>query len=337
VDLGPPPPPSGRGGLMHSSSAPSMEMRTGAAENVPAMRNVRTHRFNAQPEPPPKKVWSDSCSHLPAEDPWPQHAVPLWVFYGTDMPRPAYREQVRFKLTGEKYVNFATRLRCGKGDHYRGGTVGLVYSPDRMEAAPGTEGQLVMVTDVTVMPDHSAMVTCVGDLDFVVQKSWIPRGLNGLQLATIMAQNAAPRLETITEALLSEPMMTIFGKMLAAVPDLAETLNRPGSYTVFAPTNEALLTLGMSEEELLSRPDVEALVAAHVSPGKVACESMYSGRTLRSYDGTILQLAFARWPRAAPSVNDVPIEHMDIPASNGVIHSIVGMLGSCPAPSRRRH
>eukprot|EP00929_Paragymnodinium_shiwhaense_P120134 TRINITY_DN92022_c0_g1_i1.p1 TRINITY_DN92022_c0_g1~~TRINITY_DN92022_c0_g1_i1.p1 ORF type:complete len:404 (+),score=68.39 TRINITY_DN92022_c0_g1_i1:178-1389(+) len=336
VDYGPPPPPSGRTGLMHSSSAPSMEFRSSFAENVPAMKNVRAQRFNAQPEPLPKNVWSDSCSHLPNEEPWPQHAVPLWVFTGTDRPRPAYREQVRFKLTGEKYVNFATRLRCGKGDHYMGGAVGIVYSPDRTETVPGTDGQLIMVTDVVTMPDQSAVVTCVGDLEFVVQHSWIPRGLNGLQMATITAKNSAPRLETIAEACLAEPTMTIFGRMLAAVPALAETLNKPGAYTVFAPTDEALFALGISEEELLQRPDLDALVSAHFCPGKVNCEAMYSGRTMRSYDGTILQLAFARWPRAGPSVNDVPIEHMDIPCSNGVIHSIVGMLGSSPAPSRRR-
>lgn len=336
MDLGPPPPPSARTGLMHSASAPSMEMRMSQAENVPAMKDVRTRRFNADPEPPPKKVWSDSCSHLPHADPWPQHAVPLWVFTGTDRPRPAFKEQVRFRLTGDKYVNFATRLLNGKGDHYKGGTVGLVYSPDRLEATPGTEGQLVMVTDVTIMQDATAMVTCVGDLTFTVQHSWIPRGLNGLQLATITAKDAAPRSETITEALLAEPTMNVFGRMLAAVPDLAETLDRPGAYTMFAPTNEALYMLGLSEEELVSRPDLASLVAAHFCPGKVTCQAMYSGRTLRSYDGTILQLAFARWPRAAPSVNDVPIEHMDIPCSNGVIHSLVGMLGSSPAPSRRR-
>jgi uncharacterized surface protein with fasciclin (FAS1) repeats len=262
--------------------------------------------------------------------------VPLWVFTGKDRPRPAYREEVRFTLRDEKYINFAVRIRCGLGDHYTGGTVGLIHSMDSTEAQPGEEGQLIMVTDVVVQPNNTVVVTAIGDMNFRVLKSWMPRGMQGLQLAHVEVESRASSLDPIVETCATEPNMTLFARMISAVPRLQEYLSGVGPWTVFVPTNEALGNLGMSEEDLLQRPDLEELLRCHIVIGKVTCEAMYSGRTLQAIDGTILQMTFARWPRGLPAVNEVPVEHLDVLCSNGVIHSIMGLLHAAPAPGRRR-
>merc|ERR1719210_2794143 len=105
--------------------------------------------------------------------------------------------------------------------------------------------------------------------------------------------------------------------MLTAVPQLATELGGNGPFTVFVPTNEAFMNLGLSEDELLERPDLESLLRCHIVPGKVTCEAMYSGRTLQALDGSILQMTFARWPRGLPSVNEVPFEQRMSKCSTG--------------------
>jgi len=336
VYLGPPEPPSARTGMMFSHSSPSLQPYTGAAEQVPVLKNVHMRRQAGPPEGIPKAVWSDGCAHLGQEDPWPNHSIPLWVFSGQDRPRPAYREEVRFTLRDETYINFAVRLRCGQGDHYNGGSVGIVHSPDRTEASAGSEGQLIMITDVIVQPNNTCVVTCIGDVNFRVKKAWMPRGLRGLQLAHVETEQLSGGLDKIVQTCATEPNMTVFARMLQAVPDVADSL-QGGPFTVFVPTNEALANLGIHEDDLLQHPDLESLVRCHIVKGKITCEAMYSGRTLQAVDGTILQMTFARWPRGLPSVNEVPVEHLDVLCSNGVIHSVMGMLHPHPAHSRRRH
>lgn len=335
--LGPPRAPSARTGLMHSCSAPTLTPRCPPAEHVATNKNVRTKRQCQPPEGLPKAVWSDSCSHL-VDDTWPHHAVPLWVFSGNrDRVRPAYREEVTFTVREEKYINFCVRIRCGQGDHYNGGTVGLVYSRDGNEAPVGAEGQLITITDVVVQPNNTIIITAVGDVDFRITRTWMPRGLQGLQMAFIEAKDFNKGgLDPITETAATECKMTAFADLLKAAPRLWEELGSGGPFTAFVPTNDGLANLGISVDGLLSHPDLEAVLRSHICKGKVVYEQMYSGRTFQALDGTILQVTFGRWPRGNPSINGVPFEHLDVLCSNGVIHSIIGLLTSSPAHGRRR-
>merc|ERR1719469_1164880 len=107
-------------------------------------------------------------------------------------------------------MNFGLRLRCGGGDRYNGGTIGLVHDPERMEAAPGSEGQLVTITEIVVMPDSTIVVTAVGDLPFRVQRAWMPRGFRGLQCAVVEVTPAAPRLEPLLQTCASESILSRF-------------------------------------------------------------------------------------------------------------------------------
>jgi uncharacterized surface protein with fasciclin (FAS1) repeats len=276
-------------------------------------------------------VWSDSVQHL-GDELWPAHAVPLFVFTGQrDRPRPGYREEVKFTLREDKYINFAVRLRCGGGDRYMGGTIGLMYSEDRREVQPGEEGQLATILDITVTLDNSIRITCVGDLPFRVMRAWLPRGLRGLQMALVDVLKVAPRLQTILETCESEPDMQLFAEVLRGLPGITEFLSGPGPLTVFVPMRRSF---DLTAEELLANPRLESVVRCHISSVHVPLEAMYSGRSLSAIDGTLLIVSFSQWPRGGPIVNDIPVEHMDIQCSNGVIHLIDGVL--TPNPSRGR-
>jgi len=294
---------------------------------------VRMLRPGPHPEAQPQAVWTDSVQHL-GDDLWPAHAVPLFVFTGQrDRPRPGYREEVKFTLREDKYINFAIRLRCGGGDKYMGGCIGLMYSEDRREVMPGEEGQLATILDITVTLDNSIRVTVVGDLPFRVTRAWLPRGLRGLQMALVDVMKIAPRLPGILETCLTEPDMQLFAEILKGLPDIADLLSGPGPFTVFVPMNQSF---DLSAEELLSNPRLQSVVRCHISTMHVPLEAMYSGRSLNAIDGTLHIISFGQWPRGAPIVNDISIEHMDIQCSNGVIHLIDGVLTPKPAGGRRK-
>lgn len=332
IDFAPPPPPTGRTGLLHSSSAPSLTPKyADPAANVPVLKNVRMIRPGPHPEAQPQALWTDSVQHL-GDELWPVNAVPLFVFTGQrDRPRPGYREEIHFNLRDDKYINFAIRLRSGGGDKYMGGTIGLMYSATRKEVQPGEEGQLCTILDLTNMQDGSVRVTAVGDLPFRVMRAWLPRGLRGLQMGLVDVMKVAPRLLPILETCDSEPDMELFGQVLRGLPEIAQYLSGPGPFTVFAPMNRSF---DLSAEELLANPRLESVVRGHISLTHVPLEAMYSGRPVHAIDGTLLMVHFSQWPRGGPTVNDIPVEHMDIQCSNGVIHLIDGVL--TPNPGRGR-
>jgi len=331
IDHGPPPPPSGRTGIVHSASGPTLTPKYAPYDNVPALNNVRMIRPGPHLEAQPQALWTDSVQHL-GDELWPVNAVPLFVFTGQrDRPRPGYREEIKFNLREDKYINFGIRLRCGGGDRYMGGSIGLIYSEDRREVMPGAEGQLATVLDIVCKQDNSIQVTCVGDLPFQVLRAWLPRGLRGLQMALVDVMKVAPRLQPILETCESEPDLQLFAKVLRGCPAIAQLLSGPGPFTVFVPVNGSF---DLTAEELLSNPRLESVVRSHISTTHVRLESMYSGRPVGAMDGTLLIVKFTQWPRGGATVNDVPVEHMDIQCCNGVIHLIDGVL--TPNPQRGR-
>jgi len=264
------------------------------------------------------------------------HSVPLFVFQPEDLPKIAYREEVQFKLTSEVYVTFALRLRCGIGDHYGGGSVGIVSS-DGHEVLPGTPGQLIMVTSTEAHPDNSVVVEAVGDLPFIVKRSWCPRGTRGMQFAFVEVQPVSVRNLSIVEACQEDEHLSLFAKLVQAVPNFADAFaTQRGPFTVFVPTNDVLQQHGLTEESLrhISSEQLETLLRCHTCLGKFPLESMYAGRTLKTLNSSVLMMGFARWPRLGPRVNDVPCESMDLMCVNGVIHVVEGLLGGASVPDR---
>jgi len=269
----PVPPTAGKTGrLWHSSSSPTLEPHCRPAENLPGIKSVKIYRAAERADQLPPCIWSDGYSHM-VDESWPTHAVPLFVFYGEDRPRPRCREEIRFTIKDEKYVNYCVRLRCGGGDRYMGGSIGMVHCPDRREALYGQEGQLATILDITVNPDSTVQLHIVGDQQFIVQKAWMPRGMRDLQYAVVEVQPAkALREQSIMEATRRDPSLWCFARLLElAAPGLAEELEDPAkTWTLFAPTNEAVeAAFGpMSDEEIeAAKPNLEQILAGATSCG----------------------------------------------------------------------
>ncbi len=109
---------------------------------------------------------------------------------------------------------------------------------------------------------------------------------------------------------------------------LAETLQQPGPYTVFAPTNDAFAALPASTLEQLQQPqNREALVkilSYHVVPGAVTASQLTNG-DLKTFEERPVNIQIDRANNQV-AVNNARVIQADVPASNGVIHAINQVL-----------
>lgn len=125
------------------------------------------------------------------------------------------------------------------------------------------------------------------------------------------------RFETVYEAVLAAGLAN----------DLASADN---SYTVFAPRNSAFARLVAANpgalDILLADPEglLTDILLYHVVPGKLMSSDVAEATSLTTLQGGDLAVLVA--PNGSISVNGAQIVEADIPAKNGVIHIIDGVL-----------
>lgn len=109
---------------------------------------------------------------------------------------------------------------------------------------------------------------------------------------------------------------------------LADALQQPGPYTVFAPTNDAFAALPAATLEQLQQPqNREALVkilSYHVVPGAVTASQLSNGE-LKTIEERPVNIQIDRANNQV-AVNNARVIQADVPASNGVIHAINQVL-----------
>jgi uncharacterized surface protein with fasciclin (FAS1) repeats len=139
-----------------------------------------------------------------------------------------------------------------------------------------------------------------------------------------------------------------FSTLVTAVKtaELVETLNGEGPFTVFAPTNDAFAALPAGSVDALlleeNRDALKMVLTYHVVSGKVKAKDLIkmirqndgeatittvegSELTARVEDGEVILTDVAG--------NEIKVVKTDVPASNGVIHAIGGVLLPAMSPS----
>lgn len=115
-----------------------------------------------------------------------------------------------------------------------------------------------------------------------------------------------------------------FNTLVAAVKaaGLVATLQGPGPFTVFAPTDEAFAKLPAGTVESLLLPENKAKLTAiltyHVVPGQVMAADVRT-MNVATVNGQKLALAVGK---GGVTVNNAKVIATDVAASNGVIHVI---------------
>jgi len=104
---------------------------------------------------------------------------------------------------------------------------------------------------------------------------------------------------------------------------LVPTLQGPGPFTVFAPTDDAFAKLPPGTLESLLKPENKAQLVAiltyHVVPGRLMASDVAKAHELTTVEGKPLEIKAAD---GAVMVDDAKVTATDIAASNGVIHVI---------------
>ncbi len=126
----------------------------------------------------------------------------------------------------------------------------------------------------------------------------------------------------VTVAVNTPSLSTLVAAVEAA--ELVETLDGPGPFTVFAPTNAAFDTLpaGTVDELLMpeNQADLQGVLTYHVVPGIYRAADLTDGMTLTTVEGSMITIGVH--DGAGVTVNDAPVSMADVEASNGVVHVI---------------
>jgi len=138
---------------------------------------------------------------------------------------------------------------------------------------------------------------------------------------------AAPVAGDIVETAIATPeLSTLVAAVVAA--DLAETLQGPGPFTVFAPVNQAFAALPAGTVDTLLLPeniaDLQAILTYHVVPGAVMAGDLTDGMVVETVNGQSLTINVSA---AGVSINgSANVAIADIVTSNGVVHVIDAVL-----------
>lgn len=129
---------------------------------------------------------------------------------------------------------------------------------------------------------------------------------------------------TIVDVAVNSGNFTTLTSALQAA-GLVETLNGPGPFTVFAPTDEAFAKLpaGTVEALLQDKDRLTSILTYHVVPGKVMAADVVGLTSAPTVNG---QEATIKVDGNTVMVDNATITSTDIEASNGVIHVIDTVL-----------
>lgn len=118
--------------------------------------------------------------------------------------------------------------------------------------------------------------------------------------------------------------------LVAAVKqaELVDALSNAGPFTVFAPTNEAFAKLPKGTVEDLMKPEnkekLKDILQYHVYVGIIKPEMMQDGQTLNEVNGG--NITIQKSADGKVTINNSAHIIASIPASNGIIHVIDGVL-----------
>lgn len=107
---------------------------------------------------------------------------------------------------------------------------------------------------------------------------------------------------------------------------LVETLEEPGPYTVFAPTNAAFEALGSTLDTLLepaNKAELSEILTYHVVPGELSSAELSDGQKLETVQGGSLEVKISN---GEVTVNGAKVAAPDVEASNGIVHVIDEVL-----------
>jgi uncharacterized surface protein with fasciclin (FAS1) repeats len=149
-------------------------------------------------------------------------------------------------------------------------------------------------------------------------------GDNGGAATTEQTEGGEAAGNIVAVAAETPELSTLVDAVTAA--ELVETLEEPGPYTVFAPTNEAFEALGNTLDTLLepaNKEELTEILTYHVVPGELTASELSDGQQLETVQGDSLRVKI---DGEEVTVDGAKVVTPDVEASNGVVHVIDEVL-----------
>ncbi len=141
----------------------------------------------------------------------------------------------------------------------------------------------------------------------------------------VMTARAAADKNIIDTAIAAGQFNTLATALSAA--GLVDTLNGPGPFTVFAPTDEAFAKLPAGTLASLLRKEnkdqLTALLTYHIVPGEVMAADAAKLKQTKTVNGKTVRVNISN---GKIMINNATVTGADVPASNGVIHIINSVM-----------
>jgi uncharacterized surface protein with fasciclin (FAS1) repeats len=136
---------------------------------------------------------------------------------------------------------------------------------------------------------------------------------------------AAPKKNIVETAVAAGDFKTLVTALKAA--GLVDTLNGPGPFTVFAPTDAAFAKLPAGTVQDLLKPEnkekLVAILTYHVVAGDVTAKDVVKLTEAKTLNGKDVKISVQG---GKVMINDATVVKADIACSNGVIHVIDSVL-----------
>ena len=170
-----------------------------------------------------------------------------------------------------------------------------------------------------------AMTACSSDATDVAATTTVALpGQTTTTIASTPPPYQSPLGDIVGEALTAGAFTTLAGLLVDA--GLVQALRAPGPFTVFAPTDDAFQTVpAATMDAVFADPSLLAAVLTfHVVAGQnLTLADMPDGTVLTTLQGNTLTITKKG---DKTYVNDIEIVAGDVPATNGTIHVISGVL-----------
>ena len=165
---------------------------------------------------------------------------------------------------------------------------------------------------------------------------WSARSLMALLLGVVLAACTQPGVLTIAQIASGDDELETLAQALAAT-DLFDTLAdaNAGPFTVFAPNDAAfasfLFDQGATVDDRLARPDLEDILGYHVVEGSYTSANLLAAVAA---GGGTTQLTTLQGSDVTVTLDGTALvidgtarrAGVDLPASNGVVHVLNGVL-----------
>ncbi|MBT6162370.1 MAG: T9SS type A sorting domain-containing protein [Crocinitomicaceae bacterium] len=186
--------------------------------------------------------------------------------------------------------------------------------------------------EITTMLGADVLVTITGDGVFINQAQVIVADLvadNGVVHvidAVLIPEDDEELPETVVDIIVESEVHTLL-ELAVGAAGLVDALSGEGPFTVFAPTDDAVVALtaalGITAEELLALPNLGEILQYHVVAAEAYSDDLSDGQTLTTLEGSDVTVSISD---AGVMINEAMVIIADLEADNGVVHVIDAVL-----------